>query len=65
MGRRRPQLLHHFGQIAIADAVCAVPVHAQQDDRDRKATALEDRQQDSFSGSRPPYTAEVNATVRL
>jgi hypothetical protein len=36
-----PTLLHHLGQIAIADAVCAVPAHAQKDDLDRKATALE------------------------
>jgi hypothetical protein len=36
-----PTLLHHFGQIAIADAVCAVPVHPQKNDLGRKATALE------------------------
>ncbi len=46
-------LLHHFGQIAIADAVLAVPAHAQQNDRDRKAAALEQRQQDDSSISCP------------
>ena len=42
---------HHFGQIAIADPVLAVPAHAQQDDLNRKAAALEQRQQDGSSDS--------------
>jgi hypothetical protein len=33
-------LLHHFGEIAVADAVLAVPAHAQQDDRGWKAARL-------------------------
>ncbi len=41
---RDTTLLHHFRQIAIADAVFAVPAHAQQDDFNWKATALEDIQ---------------------
>ena len=32
---------HHLGQIAIADPVLAVPAHAQKDDLNREATALE------------------------
>jgi hypothetical protein len=35
--------LHHLGQIPVADPVLAVPAHAQQDDLDRKAAALEQR----------------------
>jgi hypothetical protein len=38
-------LLHHLSQVSIADAVFAVPAHAQQDDLDREAAALEQRQQ--------------------
>jgi hypothetical protein len=37
--------LHHLGEIAIADPILAVPAHAEKDDLDRKATALEQRQQ--------------------
>jgi hypothetical protein len=46
-------LLHHLGQIAVADAVLAVPPHPQQDDLGWKATALEQRQQDGSSVDRP------------
>jgi hypothetical protein len=46
-------LLHHLGQILVADAVLAVPADAQQDDLDRKAAALEQRQQDGSSTGRP------------
>jgi len=49
---------HHFGEIAIADAVLAVPAHAQQDDLDRKATALEQGQQDGSSTGRPFLTRQ-------
>ena len=45
-------LRHHLGQIAVADAVLTVPAHAQQDDLDRKATALEQRQQGGSSMNR-------------
>ena len=38
-------LLHHFGQVAIADAILAVPANAQQDNLDREPAAFEDRQQ--------------------
>jgi hypothetical protein len=34
---------HHLCEIAIADPVLAVPAHAQQDDLNWKATALEQR----------------------
>jgi hypothetical protein len=47
-------LLHHLGEIAIADPVFAGPPHAQQDDLDRKATALEQRQQSDPSTGRLP-----------
>src|SRR3712207_5657443 len=42
-------LLHHFGEIAVADAVLAVPAHAQQDDLNWKAAALEQGQQGGSS----------------
>jgi hypothetical protein len=42
-----------------------VPAHAQQNDLNRKAAALEQRQQNGSLISRPPYTAKVNATVPL
>ena len=45
-------LRHHFGQITIADPALAVPAHAQQDDLNRKAAALEQRQQDGSSKNR-------------
>lgn len=48
-----PALGHHFCQIAIADPVLAVAAHAQQDNRDRKTAALEQRQQDGSSNDRP------------
>jgi hypothetical protein len=51
-------LLHHLGQITIADAVLAVPADAQQEDLDRATTAFEDRQQDRSSGSRHPLYCE-------
>jgi hypothetical protein len=44
-------LLHHLSQVAVADAVLAVPAYAQQDDLRRKATAFEQKQQGSSSGS--------------
>jgi hypothetical protein len=55
-------LLHHPGEIATADAIFEVPARARKDDLDRKATELEQRQQDGSSGSRPPDNAKVNAT---
>ena len=55
-------LLHHLDQITVADPVFAVPAHAQQDNLNQKATALEQKQQGGSSGSRPPYSAKVNAT---
>jgi hypothetical protein len=45
-------LQHHLGEIAVADAVLAVPADAQQDDLDRKAAAFEQGQQDGSSDSR-------------
>jgi hypothetical protein len=43
---------HHLGEIAVADAILAVPADAQQDDLDRKAAVLEQGQQDGSSDSR-------------
>jgi hypothetical protein len=43
-------LVHYLGEITVADGVFTVPAHAQQDDLDRKATALEDRQEDGPLG---------------
>jgi hypothetical protein len=40
---RDTALLHHFGEIAIADPILGVPAHAQQDDLNWKAAALEQR----------------------
>jgi hypothetical protein len=40
------------------DAVLAVPAHAQQDDLDRKATALEQSQQDGSSTGRPSLNCQ-------
>jgi hypothetical protein len=51
-GNGDPTFLHHFGEIAIADPILAVPAHAEKDDLDRKAAALEQRQQDGSSISR-------------
>jgi hypothetical protein len=51
-------LLHHLGQIPVADAVLAVRAHAQQDDLDRKATALEQSQQDGSSTGRPSLNCQ-------
>jgi hypothetical protein len=34
---------HHLGQIAITDALLALPANASQDDLDWKAAAFEDR----------------------
>lgn len=56
-------LPHHFGQIAIAEAVLAVSADAQQDDRDRKATALEQGRQDDSPTDCGPLNTKVNATV--
>jgi hypothetical protein len=42
-------LRHHLSQIAVADAVFAARAHAQQDDLDGKAAALEQGQQDGSS----------------
>lgn len=50
-------LLHHLGQIAVADAVLAVPTDAQQNDLDGKRRRL-----NRGTGADPRYTAEVNAT---
>jgi response regulator RpfG family c-di-GMP phosphodiesterase len=44
--------LHHLGEIAVTDPILAVPAHAQQDDLDRKAAALEQGQQDRSSINR-------------
>jgi hypothetical protein len=41
--------LHHLRQVAVADPVLAIPAHAQKDDLNRKAAALENRHR---SGSR-------------
>jgi hypothetical protein len=46
-------LLHHLGQIMVADPVFAIPAYTQQDDLDWKAAALEQRQQDGSSTNRP------------
>jgi hypothetical protein len=46
-------ILHHLSQIAVADAVLAVPAHAQQDDPNWEAAALEHRQQGGSSTGRP------------
>jgi hypothetical protein len=51
-------LLHHLSQIAVADAILAVPAHAQQDDIDRKAAALEQRQQRGSSTGRIPLNRQ-------
>jgi hypothetical protein len=45
-------LLHHFGQITVADPVLAIPAHTQQDDLDQKAAALENRLQSGSLDSR-------------
>jgi hypothetical protein len=44
-----PALEQHFGEVAIADPVLAVPAYAQQDDCDGKTAALEQRQQNGSS----------------
>jgi len=44
---------HHLGQIAVADPILAVPAHTQQDDLNRKAARLEQRQRGSSMTSRP------------
>jgi hypothetical protein len=41
---RNAALLHHLSQIVIDDCVLAAPTHAQQDDLDWEAPALEQRQ---------------------
>jgi D-ribose pyranose/furanose isomerase RbsD len=46
-------LLHHLDQITVADAVLAVPAHAQQEDLDRKAAALEQGQKGGSLTNRP------------
>jgi hypothetical protein len=53
-----PALLHHLSQVSVPDAVLAVPAHAQQDDLNRKAAALEDRQQDGSSTGRPSLNCQ-------
>jgi hypothetical protein len=50
--------LHHLSQITIADPVLAVPAHAQQNDLDRKAAALEQGQQDGSSTGRPSLNCQ-------
>jgi hypothetical protein len=37
-------LLHHLGEVTVAETVLSEPAHAQQDDLNREATAFEDRQ---------------------
>jgi hypothetical protein len=54
--------LHHLREIAIRDAVLAIPPHAYQDDLDRKSAALEDGHLLVSSTHLSPYTALVNAT---
>jgi hypothetical protein len=56
-------LLHHLGEITVADPVLAVLAHAQQDRLDRKATALEQGQQDASRRAALEYIGRVNATV--
>jgi len=56
-------LRHHFSQVTIADAVLAVPAHAQQDDLDRKTTAFENQQQSGSIANRAGLQGTVNATV--
>jgi hypothetical protein len=34
-------LLHHLGEVAIAQRVLAIPAHAHEDDFNREAAALE------------------------
>ena len=51
-------LRHHFGEITIADPVLAVPAHAQQDDSDWKATALEQGQRSGSSDGRHPVNCQ-------
>jgi hypothetical protein len=58
MGDADTTLLHHLGQIAVTDPVLAVPAHAQQDELDRKAAALEQRQQDDSKDNRPPLNCQ-------
>jgi hypothetical protein len=52
-------LLHHFGEVSFAERVLAVPAHAQKDDLDGKAAALENghRQQGSSVETRLIKTA--------
>jgi hypothetical protein len=51
-------LLHHLSQIAVADAILAVPGHAQQDNLNGKAAALEQRQQGGSSTGRIPLNRQ-------
>ncbi len=48
-------LLHHLGEIAVADAVLAVPAHAEQDDLNWEVTALEQRQRGGSLTNRPSF----------
>jgi hypothetical protein len=45
-------------RVRTSSPILAVPAHAQQDDLNREATALEQRQQDGSSGSRPFLTRQ-------
>jgi hypothetical protein len=49
---------HHFCQIAIADPVLAVPAHAQLDDLNREATALEQRHRGGSLTNRPSLSCQ-------
>src|SRR5215207_5447864 len=55
-------LLHHRGPIAIAEAVFAIPAHAQQNDLDAKAAALEQGQQIGSLMGHLFLLAKVNAS---
>lgn len=50
---RNAALGHHFSQITITDAIFAISAHAQQDNLNWKAAALEQGQQGGTSISRP------------
>ena len=52
--------LHDLREVAIGDAVLAASSHANQDDFDRKTTALEDGHLLGFSTCLSPYTTSVN-----
>jgi hypothetical protein len=51
-------LLHYLSEVAVADAVLAVPAHAQQDNLNGKAAALEKGQQGGSSTGRIPLNCQ-------